>query len=283
MHFQILNLLTILVICVGVPLTLCDESESEITSEASSSLENANSDLTLEETSNNLTSFTNSTGADNINATATNTTDTANVTHKLVHCLANFGSTEVQLVNDTELIKLLLPQSNITSRDVPASCILVLFYSKYCPFSSMAAPHFNALPRAFPDIKMVAINAMVYHLFNTQNGIVGVPTLMLFHNGRPVAKFNDSEYSLDLFSKFLAKHTGVAAVEKAHVTSADFGGPVTSVPAKDVDVFLIISWMFISGCSAYYFTKSKFWKWIVETVQSNWRESEAHAQHEHAE
>lgn len=147
----------------------------------------------------------------------------------------------------------------------------------------MAAPHFNALPRAFPDVKMVAINAMAYRLFNTQNGIVGVPTLLLFHNGRPVVKFNESEYTLELFSKFLTKHTGIGAAEKSFVTSADFKGPVTSVPARDFDIFLIISWVFITLCGAYYFTKSKFWKWIVETIQSNWRESEAHAHHEHAD
>lgn len=73
----------------------------------------------------------------------------------------------------------------------------------------MAAPHFNALPRFFPDIKMAAIDAMTFRNFNAQYGIVGVPTLMLFHNGRPAAKFNDTtEYSLETFSKFISKYTG---------------------------------------------------------------------------
>lgn len=203
-------------------------------------------------------------------------------TYKYVQCLPKMGTNEVQLVNDTELIKLLLPDPNVTTRDQPASCILVLFYSKYCPFSSMAAPHFNAMPRAFPDIKMVAINAIIYHLFNTQNGIVGVPSLLLFHSGRPVAKFNESEYTLDLFSKFITKHTGILPEEKSTVTSADFSGPVTSVPNKESDIFLVISWLFIILCIGYYFTKSSWWTWIVETIQSNWRESEAHA-HQHAD
>lgn len=145
----------------------------------------------------------------------------------------------------------------------------------------MAAPHFNALPRAFPDIKMVAINAMMYHLFNTQNGIVGLPSLLLFHNGKPIAKFNDSEYTLELFSRFVTRHTGIKASEKSYVTSADFTGPVTSVPHKDSDMLLVTSWVFIILCAVYYFTKTKWWKWIVETVQSNWRESEAQAEHDH--
>lgn len=238
--------------------------------------------LVAQDTENlNLTSKENNTIA--IATALENATETANATQKYVACLLNFGDRQVQLVNDTELIKLLLPDVNVTSKDTPAKCIAVLFYSKYCPFSSMAAPHFNALPRAFPDIKMVAINAMMYHLFNTQNGIVGVPSLLLFHNGRAVAKFNDSEYTLELFSKFLAKYTGIAAAEMSFVTSADFAGPVSSVPAKDSDVFLWLSWAFIVVCGVYYFMKSKWWRWIVETVQRNWRESEAQAEHEHLE
>lgn len=74
----------------------------------------------------------------------------------------------------------------------------------------MAAPHFNALPRFFPDLKMVAIDVIKHRSMNAQFGIVGTPTLMLFHNGRPAAKFNEtSEYRLELFSNFITKHTGL--------------------------------------------------------------------------
>lgn len=147
----------------------------------------------------------------------------------------------------------------------------------------MAAPHFNALPRAFPDVKMVAINAMMYNLFNAQNGIVGVPSLIFFHSGRPVAKFNATEYTLELFSRFITKLTGINPEERSYVTSSDFSGPVPSVPTKETDFFLGLSWGFIILCSIYYFSKSKWWGWIVETVQRNWREAEAQAIHEHAE
>lgn len=224
-----------------------------------------------------------------LNKTQHNDTSTAveantNKTHKFVQCLQQEVSYQaVQITNDTELIKLLQPDQKIVDRDASATCVVVLFYSKFCPFSSMAAPHFNALQRAFPYVKLVAINAMMYHLFNTQNGIVGVPSLLLFHNGRSVAKFNASEYTLEQFSQFITKHTDILPVEKSTVTSVDFSGPVTSVPSKESDMFLIFSWLFISICSGYYFTKSRWWKWIIETIQSNWRESEAHAQHEHVD
>lgn len=226
---------------------------------------------------NTETPLSNVTIEDTSNSTSSNSS-----TLKFVNCLKGFNGTTVQLVNDTELIKLLVPDPKISSeKNAPAQCIAVLFYSKNCPFSSMAAPHFNALPRAFPDIKMVAINAMRYHLFNTQNGIVGVPTLLLFHNGRPIVRYNGSEYNLESFVKFLKRHTGIEPEENSVVTSQDFAGPVVSSPAKESDMFLIISWLFIIVCTCYYFSKSKVWKWMVETVQRNWRESEQHAQHEH--
>jgi thiol-disulfide isomerase/thioredoxin len=49
------------------------------------------------------------------------------------------------------------------NRRSTADCVALLFYARYCPFSSMAAPHFNALSRAFPDIKMAAVDAMKHH------------------------------------------------------------------------------------------------------------------------
>jgi thiol-disulfide isomerase/thioredoxin len=68
-----------------------------------------------------------------------------------------------QLVNSTRLLNLLFTEPNVTNRHSAADCVALLFYARYCPFSSMAAPHFNALARAFPDIKMAAVDAMKHH------------------------------------------------------------------------------------------------------------------------
>ncbi|KAK4873749.1 hypothetical protein RN001_013109 [Aquatica leii] len=286
MFFNKHSLLTLII------LSLFARSESVENTENAPE-ENINND-TIEETPlnevveanvteiDNLPSYLNLTGVTHTDA-PTNVTETTNSTVKYVSCIPNEGDPQVHLVNDTELIKFLLPNPNITNKETPANCIAILFYSKYCPFSSLAAPHFNALPRAFPTLKMVAINAMWYHIFNAQNGVVGVPSLLLFHNGKPVAKFNESEYTLELFSRFITKHTGISPEVKSYVTSADFSGPVSSIPTKEDDMLLLLSWVFIVVCIAYYFSKSKYWSWIVETVQNTWRESEAQAQHEHAE
>lgn len=217
------------------------------------------------------------------NVTAENTTQTANETRKLVKCKEIFYDPKeiepsVEIINASYLAKLLQVKPDITSRDMEADCVLVLFYVRACPFSAHAAPHYNALARSYPNVKMVALDALKYHGINTQYGVVGVPTLKMFHNGRPVGKFNGTEYNIHSFSKFINAITGLQP-QTLVVTSKDFQGPVSSVVEKETDYFLILSWLFIIVCSVHYFVQSKWWKMIVEMVQNNWRESEA--QHEH--
>lgn len=220
------------------------------------------------------------------NVSVENKTQSINETRKLVKCKeiaydqSEFTEPLVEIINGTGLAKLLQIKPDITSRDVEADCVLVLFHARACPFSAHAAPHFNALARSYPNIKMVALDALKYHGINAQYGIVGVPTLKMFHNGRPVGKFNGTEYNIHLFSKFVHAITGQNP-QGLLVTSKDFQGPVSSIVEKETDYFLILSWFFIIVCSVYYFMESKWWKMIVEMIQNNWRESEA--QHEHNE
>ncbi|XP_022115993.1 thioredoxin domain-containing protein 15 [Pieris rapae] len=217
------------------------------------------------------------------NATVENKTQALNETKKLVKCKNIMYESEdieplVEIVNGSNLAKLLQVKPDISGRDVDADCVLVLFYARACPFSAHAAPHFNALARSYPNIKMVALDALRHHGINAQYGIVGVPTLKMFHNGRPVGKFNGTEYNIHLFSKFVNAITGQNP-QGLLVMSKDFQGPVSSTAEKETDFFLILSWLFIVVCSIYYFMESKWWTMIVEMVQNNWRESVA--QHEH--
>ncbi|XP_053610874.1 thioredoxin domain-containing protein 15 [Plodia interpunctella] len=256
---------------VGMPKFV--ESDEPNVDESESLLSNVVSDVnkTLTNLYNHVTSA---------NVTAENQTQTV----KLVKCKEIVYEPNedlepsVEIINGSYLAKLLQIKPDITSRDVEADCVLVLFYARACPFSAHAAPHFNALARSYPNVKMVALDALKYHGINAQYGIVGVPTLKMFHNGRPVGKFNGTEYNIHSFSKFVHAITGQQP-QALLVLSKDFQGPVSSVVEKDTDYFLVLSWLFIIVCSIYYFMQSKWWRMIVEMVQNNWRESEA--QHEH--
>lgn len=198
----------------------------------------------------------------------------------LVKCTQKtIGTLSVELVDSARLSVLLSADPNVTSRLVEGPCLALLFYSPNCPFSCLAAPHINALPRAFPMIKMAAINAIQHQAFNTQFGIAGVPTLMLFHNGKAAAKFNDTDYTLEMFVKFVTRITGMKPEEKMFVRSSDLGGPVPTILVRETDYVLGLAWAIIILALAYGITRLQRWHAFIESVAAVWRESN----HEHTD
>ncbi|XP_043258405.1 thioredoxin domain-containing protein 15 [Colletes gigas] len=222
-----------------------------------------------------------------VESNVTMNNSTSNTTK--VNCLMDKVYGPVELVNVTRLMKLLILEPGLTNRSInnkeskllPGTCVIVLFYARWCIFSSQAAPHFNALPRSFPHLKAVAIDAIKYQHFNAQYGIVGVPTLMLVHNGKPVAKFNNTVYTLEFFARFITHITNLQPNGTLYVTSSDSSGPVSSIPSNETDYCLVLSWVFIAACAIYFTLQSRWWQRFVELVQNTWRES--NAQHEHAD
>ncbi|XP_071448845.1 thioredoxin domain-containing protein 15 [Hetaerina americana] len=213
------------------------------------------------------------------NATATNFTTLSCVT------LNQTEIPRVEVVDSERLSNLLTVNANITSRSDPGLCAVLLFYSPTCPFSLITAPHFNALPRLFSNVMMLAVDSMKFtnHRFNTLYGVVGVPTVIIFHNGRPIAKFNGLEYTLPAMTSFVSKYTGMEPEGLVNVTSADFLGPIPFTPSEQHDYWLILSYVFIALCSIYGFTKSDLFALIIETIKSNWRDAEAQREHEHGD
>lgn len=110
-------------------------------------------------------------------------------------------------------------------------------------------------------------------------GLVGVPSILFFHNGKIVGKFNDSDHTIDGFVNYINTLTGILPITEPHISEEDKLGPLSSVPQPKIDYLLILSWIFCMACFAYMFTKSNLFKTIVETVRNTWREAEA--QHEH--
>lgn len=198
-----------------------------------------------------------------------------------VRCLPERGNGTLEIINSLkEVVTMLAPHGNNTKRTAEGNCALVLFYAKTCPISAVVAPHFNAVAKLFPDIRIGAIDAFRFHGLNTDFGIIGLPTIMLFHQGRPVIKFNDTTPTVNFFAAFVTKHTGLEpTTNNMYVTSEDFRGPLSNTVEVETDFCLYLAWSFIMVCSCYYFTKSKLYTQIIETIKRNWRESEA--QHEH--
>ena len=71
-----------------------------------------------------------------------------------VECnLKNFENNEnkVKILNGTALTSML-------AESKPNDCLVVMFYVPWCPFSARLAPHYNALPRAFKQLDIVAFD-----------------------------------------------------------------------------------------------------------------------------
>ncbi|XP_076365623.1 thioredoxin domain-containing protein bug isoform X2 [Tachypleus tridentatus] len=214
------------------------------------------------------------------NETQTKNSSSTNDSDSKVTCvkkqLENDEVPQVQLVNSSTLTDILTPTEKNDSE-----CVVVLFYSPWCVFSAKTAPHFNALARVFPYVHFLALDTATYSGLNMRYGLVGVPTVLLFHKGKPIAKFNGSEAQIENFAVFLTKYTGLSPEDELNITTADMMGPVPTQPDQRTDFVLILAWIFTLGCLCTWFLRSSLWQRIVECVHNTWREAEA--QHEHVD
>uniref|UniRef100_A0A182K047 Thioredoxin domain-containing protein n=1 Tax=Anopheles christyi TaxID=43041 RepID=A0A182K047_9DIPT len=204
-----------------------------------------------------------------------------------VNCTPLEGNGTLYIITSLQdMVKGLAPYgvSNTTKRSEVTSCFLMLFYTKTCIHSAMVAPHFNALARHFPDLMVTAIDAHNFHFLNAEFGIVGLPTIMLFHQGRPLVKYNGTEITLFSLAKFVTRHTGIeprlvnqksGTATVLHYISDDFKGPLSNKVEYRTDYWLYVAWTFILVCMSYYFSKSTLYAQIVEMIKRNWRESAA--------
>ncbi|XP_017348566.1 thioredoxin domain-containing protein 15 isoform X3 [Ictalurus punctatus] len=138
-----------------------------------------------------------------------------------------------------------------------SECSLVLFYTSWCQFSAHLAPHFNALPRVFPIMHFLALDASQHSSLSTRFGTVAVPNILLFQGTKPMARFNHTERTLETLIAFITNQTdcvcisGFEAVVDQMVTDDDRVGPLLSIPVKSIDWLFVFSVMFLSMFSLY--------------------------------
>lgn len=110
-------------------------------------------------------------------------------------------------------------------------------------------------------------------------GLVGVPSILFLFNGKVIAKYNDSDPSLEGFVSFVHKVSGLSPASSPILIEEDYNGPVPCSPQVTLDYVLTLSWLFVIGCFAYLFGKSAMFKGIVQSLVNTWREAEAQHQH----
>ncbi|XP_055980371.1 thioredoxin domain-containing protein 15 isoform X2 [Sorex fumeus] len=144
-----------------------------------------------------------------------------------------------------------------------SDCTLVLFYTPWCRFSASLAPHFNSLPRAFPALHFLALDASQHSSLSTRFGTVAVPNILLFQGAKPMARFNHTDRTLETLKIFIFNQTGIEAKKNVVVTQADQIGPLPSTLIKSVDWLLVFSLFFLISFIMYATIRTENIRWLI--------------------
>ncbi|XP_033923132.1 thioredoxin domain-containing protein 15 [Melopsittacus undulatus] len=162
----------------------------------------------------------------------------------------------LQILNvSQDLMEFLNPNSS--------DCTLVLFYTPWCRFSASLAPHFNSLPRAFPTLRFLALDASQHSSLSTRFGTVAVPNILLFQGAKPMARFNHTDRTLETLKEFIFNQTGIEAKSDVVVTKEDWEGPLPSVLTKGIDWLLLFSLLFLASFVLYATVRTESIRWLI--------------------
>ncbi|NXG32217.1 TXD15 protein, partial [Dromaius novaehollandiae] len=162
----------------------------------------------------------------------------------------------LQILNvSQDLMEFLNPNSS--------DCTLVLFYTPWCRFSASLAPHFNSLPRAFPTLRFLALDASQHSSLSTRFGTVAVPNILLFQGAKPMARFNHTDRTLETLKDFIFNQTGIEAKKDVTVTEEDWKGPLPSVLTKGIDWLLLFSLLFLASFVMYATIRTESIRWLI--------------------
>ncbi|XP_028277433.1 thioredoxin domain-containing protein 15 [Parambassis ranga] len=196
--------------------------------------------------------------ADGMAAEEHNTTETAK-TYK-VNCdkrnITGMDNFTVQVLNASQDLMEFLNANG-------TECSVVLFFTAWCQFSANLAPHFNALPRVFPSMHFLALDASQHSSLSTRFGTVAVPNILLFQGAKPMARFNHTDRTLDTLTSFITNQTGFEAGADRNVTDEDRLGPLPSLPVKAIDWLLVFSILFITGFTLYAILRTDSIRWLI--------------------
>jgi len=157
-----------------------------------------------------------------------------------------------------DIVNLLKPIGNATKRHEYGSCVVVHFCTPTSLECARVAEEFNLLPHLFPNLPVAYIDAYQFTRFNAEFGIVSLPTLMIFHQGRPLLKYDPAfdETSRLACAKFIMRHTNLKTVDPKSINKMILEltrtGPLPNVPDFKTDFYLGLAWAFILICLANY-------------------------------
>ncbi|KAL7985757.1 hypothetical protein Chor_010923 [Crotalus horridus] len=144
-----------------------------------------------------------------------------------------------------------------------SDCTLVLFYTPWCRFSANLAPHFNCLPRVFPTLHFLALDASQHSSLSTRFGTVAVPNILLFQGAKPMARFNHTDRTLETLKAFIVNQTGIQPKSDVMVSVEDHVGPLPSTLSKGIDWLLLFSLLFLISFIMYATIRTESIRWLI--------------------
>ncbi|KAE8614178.1 hypothetical protein XENTR_v10008025 [Xenopus tropicalis] len=203
-------------------------------------------------------SETNEQGTEQAKTAEANSTDSSkalkvNCEERNITGISNFT---VKILNITQdLMEFLNPNSS--------ECTLVLFYTPWCRFSAGLAPHFNTLPRAFPTLHFLALDASQHSSLSTRFGTVAVPNILLFQGAKPMARFNHTDRKLEALKSFIFNQSGIEAVPGVVVTEDDCESPLPCAPTVGIDWLLVFSVIYVTIFIVYATMQTESIRWLI--------------------
>uniref|UniRef100_A0A0N5AVR6 Thioredoxin domain-containing protein n=1 Tax=Syphacia muris TaxID=451379 RepID=A0A0N5AVR6_9BILA len=161
----------------------------------------------------------------------------------------------VELLSPSEMFKRI--DIHLQNKGLPL-CMISAFYAPNCYFSFQMSPHLNALPRMFPHLEVVAVDASESSRLYTRYGVIGTPTVILWINGLPAFRMDEAPFSLQSFKKFVERRTDLEAIRSVNVTDEDHFGPLLChYKAATIDWLFLASLgsMLLSICYFLYISK----------------------------
>lgn len=154
------------------------------------------------------------------------------------------------------------------------SCTITAFYSPSCAFSAQMAPFLNALPRMYPQLRVIASDATDYSKLNSRYGISGTPTIIFWLDGVALARMDEAPFSLEAFNSFIERWTDLEPLRSVSLSQQDFEGPVPSrVVESSKDWHLLASSVTLLFSLGYFFGNSKYGKALWEMARNNYIEA----------
>ncbi|TKR72569.1 hypothetical protein L596_019994 [Steinernema carpocapsae] len=174
-------------------------------------------------------------------------------THRFVECAAASEEQDpatVQVVTNISVVQEALAKKDKYGRSY---CYIVVFYGKGCPFSVKIAEVINALPRFFPKLNVMVIDAALTTKFNSRYGVAGTPSVILYQNTYNRARISSGYAPLKDIVASIKEYTDLEPVSKNYtILESDRAGPLVIEPDESTrHLYLLISIFCVSALASY--------------------------------